>query len=82
MALPDGEKDTPAPEPAGNVPGSVYLVPKPLDENGHARTYGEAKSASAIVSPAGEKATVAPLPDGIVAGLLYGTPKPDPTVYA
>jgi hypothetical protein len=64
-------KDVPVPIVPGKVAGSVYFVPKPLEENGYPVTLGLVVCAKTIALPDGENlgpATIAP-PAGSVAGL-------------
>jgi hypothetical protein len=48
MLNPDGSKATPLPVPVGNVAGSAYLVPKPLDQ-GYTEIKGVVACATAKV---------------------------------
>ena len=76
MALPAGLNATSLPAVPGNVAGLVYLVPKPVADQGYAEMNGEVACAIAIALPAGLKARSLPVPVGSVAGSANLVPKP------
>ena len=72
----DEINDVPVPIVPGTVAGSVYFVPKPLEENGYPVILGVVVCARTIALPDGANlgpATIAP-PAGNVAGLENRVP--------